>query len=144
MSRASAQSADDYLVDTSVWARALQPRVLQRLEAIGGHRLWTCRLVDLEVVYGTHSRDVAQAVAARRGLPSVELPPAAFERALTSAALLASRNLHRHAKPVDLVIAAAAELNGLTVLHYDRDFDNIAKVTRQPVEWVARPGTLDE
>lgn len=50
---------------------------------------------------------------------------------------------HRDAKPVNFVIAAAAELSGLTVLHYDADFARIAAVTGQPTEWVAPPGSLD-
>jgi predicted nucleic acid-binding protein len=33
-----------------------------------------------------------------------------------------------------LIIAATAELAGLTVLHLDKDFDVIADVTGQPVE----------
>ena len=36
--------------------------------------------------------------------------------------------------PIDLIIAATAELAGLTVLHLNKDFDLIAKVTVQPVE----------
>jgi predicted nucleic acid-binding protein len=47
------------------------------------------------------------------------------------------------ASPVDLVIAAAAEAAGLTVLHYDDDYDRIASITRQPVEWIAPAGSLD-
>jgi predicted nucleic acid-binding protein len=42
----------------------------------------------------------------------------------------------------DLIIAATAELSGATVLHYDEDYDRIAKVTGQPVEWVAIKGSL--
>ena len=34
----------------------------------------------------------------------------------------------------DLLVAAAAELGGLTILHVDKDFDLIAEVTDQPVE----------
>ena len=34
----------------------------------------------------------------------------------------------------DLLIAAVAELAGLTVLHLDEDFELIAEVTGQPVE----------
>ncbi|TVR35612.1 MAG: PIN domain nuclease, partial [Nitriliruptor sp.] len=30
----------------------------------------------------------------------------------------------------------------LTVLHYDADFDRIATVTEQPVEWVVPAGTV--
>jgi hypothetical protein len=40
------------------------------------------------------------------------------------------------------VIAATAELNGATVLHYDADYDLIAEITGQPVEWVAEKGSL--
>ena len=34
----------------------------------------------------------------------------------------------------DLMIAAIAELAGLSVLHLDKDFELIAGVTRQPTE----------
>jgi len=56
--------------------------------------------------------------------------------------LLASRGL-RGRKVPDLLIAAAAEESGLTVLHYDADFDLIARVTGQRCEWVVPPGTID-
>jgi predicted nucleic acid-binding protein len=56
---------------------------------------------------------------------------------------LVSRGHHRGPTPVDLLIAAAAELFGLTLLHYDRHFDLIAGVTGQPCEWLALRGTLD-
>ena len=42
---------------------------------------------------------------------------------------------HRSAGPVDLVVAATAELHGLTLLHHDRDFAVIARVTGQPMRW---------
>jgi len=37
----------------------------------------------------------------------------------------------------DLIIAATAELAGLTVLHLDKDFEIIAEVTGQPTERLA-------
>jgi predicted nucleic acid-binding protein len=43
---------------------------------------------------------------------------------------------------VDLLIAAIAEVNGATLLHCDRHFDAIEQVTGQPMEWLARRGTL--
>ena len=39
--------------------------------------------------------------------------------------------------------AAAAESRGLTVLHYDADFDRIASVTGQSCEWVVPAGSVD-
>ena len=65
-----------------------------------------------------------------------------MERSLTVAERLAETGQHRGAKPTDLVIAAAAEAQDLTVLHYDDDFDRIANVTGQDVEWIAGRGTL--
>jgi len=49
----------------------------------------------------------------------------------------------RGRKVPDLLIAAAAEDRGLTVLHYDADFDVIASVTGQPTEWVVPAGSVD-
>jgi predicted nucleic acid-binding protein len=49
-------------------------------------------------------------------------------------ALLADRGQHRAPSIPDLIIAATAELAGLTVLHLDKDFEIIAAVTGQPVE----------
>ena len=48
----------------------------------------------------------------------------------------------RSVKHPDLLIAAAAEAAGITVLHYDEDFDRIAAVTGQETRWVAERGTL--
>ena len=42
---------------------------------------------------------------------------------------------HRSAGPVDLVVAATAELHDLTLLHHDHDFDVIASVTGQATRW---------
>jgi predicted nucleic acid-binding protein len=42
----------------------------------------------------------------------------------------------------DLVVAAVAEIAGLKVLHYDHDFDLIADVTGQPMEWVVPPESV--
>ena len=55
--------------------------------------------------------------------------------------LLAARGKHRRPIP-DLAIAATAEEHGATVLHYDKDYDLIAEITGQPVEWIAPRGTV--
>ncbi len=56
--------------------------------------------------------------------------------------LLASRSQKGRQVP-DLLIAAAAEEAGLTLLHYDADFNQIAQVTGQICQWVVPPGTID-
>lgn len=60
--------------------------------------------------------------------------PATEDRAVEILALLADRGQHRAPSIPDLVIAATAELAGLTVLHLDKNFEIIAAVTGQPVE----------
>jgi predicted nucleic acid-binding protein len=67
-------------------------------------------------------------------MPVECLTPAIEDRAVEILALLADRGQHRAPSLPDLIIAAAAELAGLTVLHLDKDFDMIATVTGQPVE----------
>jgi predicted nucleic acid-binding protein len=133
-----------YLVDTSVLARARQDVVGDRLAILAqAGLLWTCPLIDLEVVYGSRAREVAEVIEERRALPEAPITSDVLHRALQIAGAMAASGLHRGAKPVDLVIAAAAESAGLAVLHYDDDYDRIASVTRQPTEWVAPPGSLD-
>jgi predicted nucleic acid-binding protein len=43
----------------------------------------------------------------------------------------------------DLLIAATAERHGVTVLHYDADYDLIAEVTGQLTQWVVPRGSAD-
>lgn len=42
----------------------------------------------------------------------------------------------------DLLIAALAERERVTVLHYDGDYDLIAKITARRVQWVVPRGTV--
>jgi predicted nucleic acid-binding protein len=42
----------------------------------------------------------------------------------------------------DLLTAAVAERERVTVLHYDGDYELIAQVTGQPVQWVVPRGTV--
>ncbi len=42
----------------------------------------------------------------------------------------------------DLLIAAVAERESVTVLHYDSDYDFIAQITGQPMQWVVPHGTV--
>jgi len=42
----------------------------------------------------------------------------------------------------DLLIAAVAERERVTVVHYDGDYELIAQVTGQPVRWVVPRGTV--
>lgn len=67
-------------------------------------------------------------------MPVEYLTPAIEDRAVEILTLLADRGQHRAPSIPDLLIAATAELAGLTVLHCDKDFDLITAVTGQPAE----------
>jgi predicted nucleic acid-binding protein len=64
-----------------------------------------------------------------------------FERAIEVQGLLSVTGKHRVPIP-DLLIAATAERAEAIVLHYDSDFEVIASVTGQHVEWVVRRGSV--
>jgi predicted nucleic acid-binding protein len=72
-------------------------------------------------------------------MPVEYLTPAIEDRAVEIVTLLADRAQHRAPSTPDLIIAATAELAGLTVLHLDKDFDLIAEITGQPMERLSMP-----
>ena len=72
----------------------------------------------------------------------VETTAEHVQRARQLQRLLAAEH-RRGRKLPDLLIAAAAEQAGYTVLHYHADFDLIASVTGQPCQWVVPAGSVD-
>ncbi len=133
-----------YLIDKSALARMEDPRVQARLApVIAAGEAATCAMVELEVLYSARNRDDHASTRARRQLAyrHIELTDTIFGRAIEVQGLLAARGQHRLPIP-DLIIAAAAEVAGMAVLHYDADFDTIAAITRQEMEWVAPRGSL--
>ncbi len=70
-------------------------------------------------------------------MPVQYLTPAIEDRAVEVQLLLADRGQHPAPSIPDLMVAATAELAGLIVLHFDKDFDLITEVTGQQVERLA-------
>ncbi|WP_233580838.1 type II toxin-antitoxin system VapB family antitoxin [Streptomyces triticirhizae] len=66
-----------------------------------------------------------------------------FTRALEIQRHALNTGFHRALSLPDLLIAATAEQNRVTILHYDGDFDMIASLTGQPAQGVAPPGSAD-
>jgi predicted nucleic acid-binding protein len=56
--------------------------------------------------------------------------------------MLAKNAQHRGPSVPDLLIAAVAERHGLTLLHYDSDFDRIISATEQPRAGVVARGSI--
>jgi predicted nucleic acid-binding protein len=133
-----------HLVDTSVLTRLDRPDVRDAIQPKAERgELARAGISDLEIGYSARSAPEWDRLAdALQLFDLVETTSEHIRRARQVQRLLASKH-QRGLKVPDLLIAAAAEAKGLTVLHYDADFDRIAAVTGQPTEWVASPGTID-
>src|SRR5258708_5955234 len=90
-----------------------------------------CPITELEYFYSARSAaDRAQGIEDMRLLFGwVTVDDRAYDRAWQVQGMLTERGQHRSAGTVDLVVAATAELQGLTLLHRDHDFECIAAVT---------------
>ncbi|CAM3191629.1 PIN domain nuclease [Nocardioides dubius] len=112
--------------DAATWATRIE-RGLVRASTV----------TRLAVGYSARSAQDARRVFTRPPLammPVEYLTPAIEDRAQEVQLLLADRGHHRVPSIPDLLIAATAELAGLTVLHLDKGFELIAELTGQPVE----------
>jgi len=133
-----------YVADKSALARLKHSTVALRMAPllVGGD-IATCSVIELEVLFSakTHADLVATRIR-RAALPSIDILQQDFDRAIDVLEGLARSGHHRAAGIPDLLIAATAERHKLTLLHYDKDFDLIANVTGQPVEWVVPQGSV--
>jgi predicted nucleic acid-binding protein len=133
-----------YLGDKSALARVHHDDVMVRVSALYlSGLIATCGMIDLDMLHSARSaQDHRELVWDRALLPRVACGDDAFDRAIEVQGELAETGRHRGVPLEDLIIAASAELAGLTVLHYDQDYDVIASVTGQPTEWVVPRGTV--
>jgi predicted nucleic acid-binding protein len=133
-----------HLLDTSVLTRLRAPAVRETIEPKAQRgELARAGISDLEI--GFSARNDAEWDRLSDAVKVFELVETAAEhvhRARQVQRLLAARH-QRGRKVPDLLVAAAAEAQGLTVLHYDADFDLIAAATGQSCEWVVPVGSID-
>jgi predicted nucleic acid-binding protein len=134
-----------YLADKSALTRRdTRPEVRRVIEPLLlSGAIATCGIVDLELLYSASSPAIYASLATSlRALPRVGITEAIIDRALEVQASLAKRSQHRAVPLPDLIVAACAESAGLTVLHYDMDYDRIAEITGQPTQWILPRGSV--
>ncbi len=161
MSRRDARSADltarraprpvalsgPALFDTAVWTWVRDRRFPELAEWFNEHaregNVLVCAMVVLELVRlspnGVRAAEVADRLAA---FPSVEMPGELWMRARETQMRLAAAGDHRRVPPADLLIAAAAEAAGVTVVHHDGDYERISAVTELEQSWFVPRGSL--
>lgn len=134
------------LADTSVWAQKSHPLLRDWFaSAVEAGEIAGCDMIALELLHSARNpAEFALVEEGLRGLPWVEADAADWLRARDVYRVLGRRPgmPQRSVKHPDLLIAAAAERAGLTVVHYDADYDVIAEITGQQVRWVAPRGSI--
>lgn len=124
----------DYLIDTSALARLLLGQATPKWEhRVGAGLVALCDLTELEVLYSARSAEDRRIVQGHLAqFAWCPVPEGVFRRARVVQDQLTAKGEHRSAGAVDLLLAAVAEQAGLTLLHFDRDFETIARTTGQP------------
>ncbi len=127
-----------WLMDTSALARlARSPEAATWTERIERGLVRISTVTRLEIGYSARSGPDLRAATRRPPLASMPVEyqtPAIDDRAIEVQLRLADLGQHRAPSVAQLIVAATAELAGLTVVHLDKDFEMIAEVTVQPIE----------
>lgn len=132
----------EWLIDKSALVRlADSPDAAEWADRLERGVVRITTMTRLEIGYSARSDSDARSMFTTppvSAMPVEYLTPAIEDRALQVQLVLAGKGQHRAPSIPDLLIAATAELAGLTVLHMDKEFDLIASITGQPAERLRR------
>jgi predicted nucleic acid-binding protein len=134
-----------HLADTSALARLYRPAIAAVLgPLIEAGLVATCGVIEFELGWATRNGAEFDLVRADRaqGYEWLAIHDEDWHRALDVQAELWRSGRVRAVGFPDLLIAAVAEREQVTLLHYDGDYDLIAEVSRQAMQWVVPRGTV--
>jgi predicted nucleic acid-binding protein len=134
-----------HLADISALARLNWPEVAAVLgPMIEAGLVATCGVIEFELGWAARSGAEFDLVRADReaGYEWLAIHDEDWRRALDVQGGLWRRGHMRAVGFPDLLIAAVAEREHVTVLHYDSEYDLIAEVSGQPVQWAVPRGAL--
>jgi predicted nucleic acid-binding protein len=134
-----------HVADTSALARLHHPSVAAVLgPLIEAGLVATCGVIEFELGWATRSSTEFDELRADRdvGYEWLATFDEDWRRALDVQGALWRGGRIRAVGFPDLLIAAVAEREHVTVLHYDSDYDHIAAITGQPAQWVVPRGTI--
>jgi predicted nucleic acid-binding protein len=130
-----------FLLDKSAWMQAPHSRDAAHsiADLIRRGDLVLCTMTALEILYSARNADEYNRDYARLStLPWVDLSVPRKAAELQHG--LAARGWHRTSIP-DVVIAATAAEHGLTVLHYDSDYERLAETVEIAQQWIIPRGS---
>ena len=129
--------AATHLADTSALLELHQPQLAVRLAGlVHAGQVATCGIVDLELIARFPAAQRAEVLVERRFFRRAPCGDDVLNRAIGVQALVGDPL----PTTLQLVVAAAAELAGLVLLHHDDAFERIGAVTGQPMERVLPSG----
>jgi predicted nucleic acid-binding protein len=134
-----------YLADTSALARLHRTAVAAVLAPlIDAGVVATCGVIEFELGWATRTSAELDQLRTDRdaGYEWLATHDEDWRRALEVQASLWRSGRMRAVGLPDLLIAAVAEREHVAVMHYDSDYDFIAQVTGQPMQWVVPRGTV--
>ena len=134
-----------YLADTSALARLHRPAVAAALSPlIEAGVVATCGVIEFELGWATRSSAEFDQLRSDRdaGYEWLATHDEDWRRALEVQASLWQAGRMRAVGLPDLLVAAVAERERVTVLDYDGDYDLIAQATGQTMHWVVPRGTV--
>ncbi|MEV0785523.1 PIN domain nuclease [Streptomyces sp. NPDC050423] len=137
--------SERYLLDKSAFARWKQPVVAKMLDPLRDRGL-LCMSAAVRVEAMYSARGVADAKRLDRwmsGFDHLPCPDEVWDTVLDTQRAAVANGNHRAFSLADLLIASTAKRHGVTVLHYDEDYDRIAEITGHPSRWVVEPGLAD-
>jgi hypothetical protein len=135
------------LFDTGIWTWVRDrrfPELASWFNAqVADGLVLVCDLVVLELVRLTPNESRAHEVAERlEAFGSVAIDTELWKRARELQMLLSVNGDHRRIPPADLLIGAAAERADVPLVHYDRDYERLARVSALKQHWLVPDGAL--
>lgn len=134
-----------YLADTSALVRLRRPTVAAVLAPlVEAGLVATCGVIEFELGWATRTGAEFDRLRADRdrGYEWLATHDEDWRRALEVQGALWRAGQARAVGFPDLLVAAVAERERVTILHYGSDYELIADVTGQPVRWVVPRGTV--
>lgn len=102
-----------------------------------------CDLVILELTRLAPNERRARTVADRlAAFDAVPMPAGIWSQARATQLRMTANGDHRRVPPADLLLASAAEAAGVTLIHYDRDYERIAAASQLRHRWLVPDGAL--
>jgi len=131
-------AVDRWLIDKSALVRLGETKdAASWAQRINDGQVYISSITRLEIGYSARSLKDLEKSFSTLPLSKMRiesLSPTIEDRAWDVLQQLARKGQHRAPSLPDLLIAATAEKHDMTLLHVDKDFDLIGKVTGQTVE----------